>query len=281
MWRMDAPGIVRFGPFEADLRTGELRRNGALVRLQQQPFRLLRALVIRPGELVTRETLKAELWADGTYVAFDRGLTSAIRKVREALDERAESPHYIQTLPGRGYRFIAPVAVVPAPAPVIAPAPRVAPARLAAVAALMLIGVATTVRVVTPQAEHVAAARALADYACLLKSMGRVDEAYSAIERAHALAPRDAGITAQVGFYAHAARRYDEEFPMLTKAVRQDPTSAEAWLHLGLGYARRQQFDKALDALERASASHASDDRVRGWLGWVRAQMASTRTITS
>jgi DNA-binding winged helix-turn-helix (wHTH) protein len=104
------PRLATLGPFEADLVTGELRENGSLVPLQQQPFRLLRALLERPGELVGRDELRRTLWPEGTLVAFERGLTSAMRKVREALGDRAGAARYIETLPGRGYRFIAPAA---------------------------------------------------------------------------------------------------------------------------------------------------------------------------
>lgn len=268
---MEKRVLVRFGPFEADLATGELWKHGHGVPIQQQPFRLLRALLARPGELVTRELLKAELWPEGTHVAFERGLTSALRKVREALDDRADAPVYIQTLPGRGYRFIAPVHPVTSGArpgerrPMTKPAPR----RIAAIAAGLMLSVATIGPIVdNEQTEHLDAARALADYACLLKSVGRVQDALAAIERAHALAPDAAGITAQVGFYAHAAGRYEAEFPMLTKAIRQDPSSSEAWLHLGLAYARRGQFDEAIGALERAGSVSAPDHRVAEWLRW-------------
>ena len=104
--------MVRFGPFTADLRTGELWRGAERVRIQQQPFRILRALVDRPGQLVSREELIGLLWRDGTFVSFERGLTSALRKVREALGDDAGTHQFIETLPGRGYRFVAPVTFV-------------------------------------------------------------------------------------------------------------------------------------------------------------------------
>jgi Tol biopolymer transport system component/DNA-binding winged helix-turn-helix (wHTH) protein len=100
---------VRFGAFELDLRTGELRKHGIRLKLQDQPFQVLRALVERPGELVTREEIQRGIWADGTFVDFDQSLNRAVNKVREALGDTAENPRYIETLARRGYRFIAPV----------------------------------------------------------------------------------------------------------------------------------------------------------------------------
>ncbi len=101
--------IVRFGPFEADLQTGELRKRGLKLKLQELPFRFLVFLLEHPGELVTREELQAQLWPGGTFVDFERGLGTALYKVREALGDSAAAPRFIDTLPGRGYRFIAEV----------------------------------------------------------------------------------------------------------------------------------------------------------------------------
>ena len=98
--------VVRFGVFEADLRSGELRKDGTRVRLQEQPFQILLALLERPGEIVTREELRLKLWAADTYVDFDHGLNNAIKRLREALSDSAENPRYIETLSRRGYRFM-------------------------------------------------------------------------------------------------------------------------------------------------------------------------------
>jgi len=102
-------GIVRFGLFEADVKAGELRREGQLIKLQDQPFRLLVLLLEHAGEVVTREELRAALWPDGTLVDFEYGVNTAIKKLRQALGDSADNPIYIQTLPRRGYRLIAPV----------------------------------------------------------------------------------------------------------------------------------------------------------------------------
>jgi DNA-binding winged helix-turn-helix (wHTH) protein len=266
---------VRFGSYEADLHTRELRHNGARVPLQLQPFLVLEALISRPGDLVTREELRRTIWPEGTFVSFDRGLTSAMRKVREALGERAERPVFIETLTGRGYRFLAPVAIVDAPAVDAHLAPRQDRARwLAPMAAVLIMGVSEGgVGPNTMAAQRLAAAEQLSAYACLLKSQGRFEEGLVAIQRAHAIAPESARFTAEVGLHLHAARRYDEEMQMLLRAVDQDASSADAWLHLGLGYARRSNFVDAVPALERAnrlSSEHAY------WLHWARNQRTHT-----
>ena len=110
----ESPGSadrVRFGVFEVDLRSGELRKAGIRVSLQDQPFRILVRLLERPGELVTREQLRQELWPADTFVDFDHGLNAAIKRLRDALGDSAETPRFIETLPRRGYRFLPPVHV--------------------------------------------------------------------------------------------------------------------------------------------------------------------------
>ncbi|HEV2500998.1 MAG TPA: winged helix-turn-helix domain-containing protein [Terriglobia bacterium] len=101
--------VVRFGVFEADLRTGELRERGQKVRLQEKPFQTLALLVEKAGNVVTREELRERLWPADTFVEFDANLNTAIKRLREALGDSAERPRYIETLPKRGYRFIVPV----------------------------------------------------------------------------------------------------------------------------------------------------------------------------
>ena len=106
---MDHPGQprrIRFGAFEVDLRSGEVRKHGIRLKLQEQPFRVLARLLERPGEVVTREELREELWPGNTLVDFDTGLNAAIKKLREALGDSAVEPRYVETLPRRGYRFI-------------------------------------------------------------------------------------------------------------------------------------------------------------------------------
>jgi DNA-binding winged helix-turn-helix (wHTH) protein len=113
------PRTLRFGTFELDADTGEIRREGkAQPRLRDQSFRILLMLLERPGDLVTREELRQRLWSSDTFVDFDHGLNTAINQLRGALNDSAANPRFIQTLPRRGYRFIAPVAVVSAGHPV-------------------------------------------------------------------------------------------------------------------------------------------------------------------
>jgi DNA-binding winged helix-turn-helix (wHTH) protein/tetratricopeptide (TPR) repeat protein len=101
--------ILQFDPFEADLHTSELRRGGVRINLPQQPFHVLRLLLQRPGELVTREELRSAVWPADTFVDFDTGLNKSIKKLRDALGDSADLPRFVETLPKRGYRFIAPV----------------------------------------------------------------------------------------------------------------------------------------------------------------------------
>ena len=101
--------IVRFGIFEVDLAAGELRKSGARIRLQEQPFQVLAVLLERPGEVVTREDVRQRVWPADTFVDFDHSLNTAINKIRDALGDSAASPRFVETLAKRGYRFIAPV----------------------------------------------------------------------------------------------------------------------------------------------------------------------------
>jgi TolB-like protein/Tfp pilus assembly protein PilF len=108
---------VRFGAFSIDLRSGELYKQGRKIRLQQKPFQILALLLERPGEVVTREELRQQIWGPDTFVDFDHSLKTAIRKIRDALGDSAENPQYVETLSRRGYRFVAAAERLPAPAP--------------------------------------------------------------------------------------------------------------------------------------------------------------------
>lgn len=126
--RNDDSRVVRFGVFEVDLEAGELRRNGMRVRLQEQPFQVLRTLLEHHDEVVTRDELQATLWPSDTFVDFDHSLNAAVKRLRDALGDTAENPRFVETLARKGYRFIAPLngktehalppVAVPAPAPV-------------------------------------------------------------------------------------------------------------------------------------------------------------------
>jgi TolB-like protein/DNA-binding winged helix-turn-helix (wHTH) protein len=102
-------GVLRFGVFEADLDAGELRKGGTKIRMQEQPFQVLSVLLHRAGDLVSREELRRQVWGERTFVEFDHALNTAIKKIRIAIDDDAATPQYIETIPKRGYRFIAPV----------------------------------------------------------------------------------------------------------------------------------------------------------------------------
>ena len=150
--------LISFGVFEVDLAAGELRKSGVKIKLQDQPFRVLAALLARPGEVVTREELREKLWRDGTFVDFDRGVNTAVNKIREALGDSASHPRFVETLPRRGYRFVGPVegvrqratdgtadSTVAAAKPAVLPTGPIGSRRglyggLAAVAAAMLLG---------------------------------------------------------------------------------------------------------------------------------------------
>ena len=97
---------VRFGAFELRKDAGELRREGTKIRLQEQPLQILRILLEEPGQVVTREELRQRIWPSDTFVDFDHGINNAIKRLREALGDTAETPRYVETLPRRGYRFI-------------------------------------------------------------------------------------------------------------------------------------------------------------------------------
>ena len=101
--------IYRFGPFEVNTTSGELLRQGVRVKVQDQPFRLLLVLLEKAGELVPYEEIHRRIWENNTFVEFEGSLRVAVRKLREALSDDADSPHYIETVPRKGYRFISPV----------------------------------------------------------------------------------------------------------------------------------------------------------------------------
>jgi DNA-binding winged helix-turn-helix (wHTH) protein/Tol biopolymer transport system component len=142
---------IRFGAFEADLHSGEVRKSGNRIKLQDQPFKVLQILLERPGNLVTREELQTRIWPEETYGDFDHAVNVAVGKLRTALGDCADNPSFIETVPRRGYRFVATlegsaVETAPAPAPVVTVPPTEAPRRgrklaLAALLALVAVGI--------------------------------------------------------------------------------------------------------------------------------------------
>ena len=105
----NGPRLIRFGPFTLDGRSGELRNGPIRLKVPDQSIAVLQALLERPGELVAREDLRDRLWGPDTFVDFEAGLNAAVRRLREALNDSADTPQYVETLPRRGYRFIAPI----------------------------------------------------------------------------------------------------------------------------------------------------------------------------
>lgn len=133
--RSTQPGrIFRFGPFELSERDLELRKHGVRTKLQEQPFRVLVELASNPGRVVTREELQQKLWPADTFVDFEVGLNSVVRKLQQALGDDADNPHYIETLARRGYRLLVPVAVAVPDQPVAEPAAAVVSAAASPVA---------------------------------------------------------------------------------------------------------------------------------------------------
>lgn len=107
-----SPGWYRFGLFEVDERRGEIRKQGSRLRLRGRPFDILLILLERPGELVSRDDLRSRLWPADTFVDFDHGVNTSVNRLREVLGDSAENPRFIETVPRKGYRFIAPVDVL-------------------------------------------------------------------------------------------------------------------------------------------------------------------------
>src|SRR3984957_2263935 len=120
MAKIDAASIIRFGLFEVDLARASLTRQGVRLRIQEQPYRILELLLRQSGEIVTRENLRQALWPEGTHVNFDGSLNAALKKLRAALQDDAENPRFVETVPRQGYRFVAPVHFInEAPASVV------------------------------------------------------------------------------------------------------------------------------------------------------------------
>ena len=135
--------LTRFGVFVFDSARLELRRNGAPVRLQDKPARVLARLLEQPGEVVAREQLCRHLWPAGTYVEFEASLNNAVRRLREVLGDSAETPRFVETVARRGYRFVAPAERI-APAPATSPALGVARGRWLGPSILVLAVLAAT-----------------------------------------------------------------------------------------------------------------------------------------
>src|SRR5215470_18744270 len=110
-----SPRLVQFGVFELDLQQAELRKQGVKIKLQDQPLKILQLLLETPGEIVSRDQLRARIWPADTFVEFDKGLYSAMARLRDAVGDNSASPRFIETVARHGYRFIANVAAMPSP----------------------------------------------------------------------------------------------------------------------------------------------------------------------
>src|SRR5262249_29482964 len=122
-----APRRYRFGPFELDVRTGELRKHGIRIRVRQQTLQILHMLLEHPGEVVLRDEIRRKLWPDNTVVEFDHSINAAVQKLRDVLGDSADDPRYIETLTRRGYRFLGSVEVVSPEAASATPRPSAEP----------------------------------------------------------------------------------------------------------------------------------------------------------
>jgi DNA-binding winged helix-turn-helix (wHTH) protein/tetratricopeptide (TPR) repeat protein len=230
-----SPERLRFGVFELDVAAGELRRNGVRVRLQNQPSKVLACLAARAGDVVSREELKREVWAGSTFVDFDRGLNFCINRIRRVLGDDATAPLYIETVPRRGYRFVAPVTAEAATAP---PARERGPWHTSpAAAGIALIAAALVQQGRTP-----------------LPSIPRTEE------RALAEAVPAARAAYLRGLYhsGHDAGQ-DESVEALLEAVRLDPGFAAAHSALAETYLRQVELGQLSprEGMPRARAAAA------------------------
>jgi len=232
---MTHPPIRAFGPFELDSRSGELRKCGLRVHLAEQPRRVLQLLLDHRGEVVTREEIRQRLWPADTFVDFDAGLSSVVRKLRDALGDSAEQPRFIETLPRRGYRFIAPI-TAPSATPLTAPAPSAPPARWRGLAwiaaAVVFLGV---MAVLAPWA-----------------SRSRVNpEANGAFLKGMAAKGREsvAGFRAAVAYFEEAVAKQ----PDFAMAYAQMAEAQMQLIYAGQ-FAPREIVPRAEDAVQRALA---------------------------
>jgi DNA-binding winged helix-turn-helix (wHTH) protein/Flp pilus assembly protein TadD len=248
--------VFRFGTFELDVPSGELRRDGRKVRLAYQPFQILTLLLSRPGEVVTREALRQQLWTSDTYVSFEAGLNSAMRKLREALDDSAENPRFIETLPRRGYRFIGSV-TSPASDVVASPAGRtrhamtmteVAGAIAIATIVVMIVVVRVTQQQIARTVTAAIGSRAASPTA--RSSTSAVDpDAYESYLKGLAAAGRETydGFRIAVGYFENAVAR-EPDFAVAHSAL----ANAQLQLLYGGPLSPREIIPKAEQAARRA-----------------------------
>jgi eukaryotic-like serine/threonine-protein kinase len=226
-WLKGDTGVrgLRFGPFELDLDSCELWKSGVRVKLQLQPFRVLALLASQPGHMLTREEIQREVWPDGTFVDFEQALNFCIRQIRSALGDQANTPRFIETLPRRGYRFIAPVEAIGPSAPGETPAPVAAPPATAAVQPFPARAPAAPE--VAPVDRHAWPPAALATTAMLLLGVVALAAALALGKPAPRTAPAFQRLTFNRGF-VRSARFAPEGQVLYTAAWEGRPVSAYA-----------------------------------------------------
>jgi len=235
-----AQHVARFGAFELDLRAAELRREGRVVSLPRQQFIVLTTLVENPGSLVTRDQLRARLWGDDEHVDFDAGLNFCIRQLRLTLGDTADQPRFIQTVPRRGYRFVAPVTASDAQ-PHTPNARRARLLALATVATVVIAGAAVW-------------------------SLGRggpsaTPETDARIADAHAAR----------GFVAlNDEWNWDVATRAFDRALQLDPAHEMSLISMSRLHASQGRFESALEFARRATEAHPSSSRARVTLGWTQ-----------
>jgi tetratricopeptide (TPR) repeat protein len=248
--------IIRFGIFEADLQTGELRRAGVRVKLQAQPFRVLTLLLERPGEIVTRAEIVREVWGTGTFVDFDQAVAAVMRKLRRALGDSAAAPRYIETLRERGYRFLLPTHTEAAPYATLNVSagvqhgahpsfrrPAFLSASVAAAAALSLLLVVWIVRASTGFQQRAAAQRA-PDHA------GNVD-AYISYQKGRYL------------WNLRTAPAVEKSIDYFRRAANLNPDYAPAYAGLADAYALLNFYTGRQDRVSIGQAKAASERALR------------------
>jgi DNA-binding winged helix-turn-helix (wHTH) protein/Tfp pilus assembly protein PilF len=292
--------LVRFGIFEADVRSGELRKNGVRVKIQELPFRALRLLLSRPHEIVSRDEFRRSLWPEGVFVDFDHGISSAINRLRDALGDSAENPVFIETVDRRGYRWIAPTYVPTPPLPqgpklVIPARPAVSPGPLPSEAAAPVLQIKPRPTLLRRSWVLIFPVLALAVAAWGFKPVYRAAKA--AVIRPGSISHAGSAYTHRSNseaeqFYLKGRFFWDKRTPealnkavdAFTQAIVQDPSYAPAYVGLADCYnllreytlmPASEAYPRALAAAKRAielddhsSEAHAALAFALFWGSW-------------
>jgi DNA-binding winged helix-turn-helix (wHTH) protein/tetratricopeptide (TPR) repeat protein len=264
----DPGGVVTFGVFELDRRNRQLRREGRPLRLQEQPFQVLALLLERPGDLVSRSDIRTRLWPADTFVDFDNSLNAAVNRVREALGDSADNPRFIETVPRRGYRFIAPVAASP---PVSRRFGRTSLLPAAATLAAIVCALAVTAGMWGSRLRNT--------FPIGWASPSKLEPAASPVAP-----PKPEAFDTYLRARYHAdrltARDAEEAIALLEKAVTLDPNFARGFAELSRAYRQKASYfsddpeplqERAFVAAEKALALDprlADAHLARGFLLW-------------